>query len=66
LNLYILLYCYYLESDNSLADGESYLNISVKYQISQSSLEMLNTIMNEVKNENTYGDCNVLLIYHPY
>jgi len=44
------------ESDNSLADGESYLNISVKYQISQSSLEMLNTIMNEVKNENTYGD----------
>eukprot|EP00833_Pecoramyces_ruminatium_P004618 jgi/Orpsp1_1/1178650/evm.model.c7180000066195.2 len=43
-------------SENPLADGESYLNISVKYPILQSSLEMLNTVMNEVHNENSYGD----------
>jgi len=44
------------ESDNSLADGESYLNISVKYPILQASLEMLNTVMNEIHDEHSYGD----------
>ncbi|ORX80342.1 SPOC domain-like protein [Anaeromyces robustus] len=44
------------ESDNSLADGESYLNISVKYPILQASLDMLNTVMNEIHDEHSYGD----------
>jgi len=52
----------FIESNNTLADEESYLNISVKYEILQASLEMLNTVMNEVHNENSSGDCRHLLI----